>query len=192
MVSWWGAVPCTSASRSRPAATPAHTCASTPTPRPPTRRWCTSWTSASTPACGTWACARAEAMKRSLLVVSAAHVLLLGLLYADHLARQGAHAAAREREDRQRHEQLLAEAVEERRRERLSALPTDAGVEPFGGELDGKLGDAGGGERRPGARRGPTQRGHIPGGGARGASAERLVHEDAVLAELLGAKPVPA
>lgn len=127
-------------------------------------------------------------MKRCLLAAAAAHVLLLGLLYVDHVARSSAQAATREQHDRERHEQLHEQALEERRREWLAARPpADAG--PLDSAL---MADARGGRRGPGPRGRTPSLLHLPGSGHRGAGVARLVDENAVLAELIGAKPVPA
>lgn len=127
-------------------------------------------------------------MKRCLLVAVVAHALLLALLYLDHVARSAAQAATREQQDRQRHEQLHEQALEERRREWLAAtLPADAG--PPGSE---RMAGASGGRRGPGPLGRTPSLSHVPGFGHRGPGVARLVDEDAVLAELLRAKPVPA
>lgn len=127
-------------------------------------------------------------MNRCLLAAGAAHVLLLGLLYLDHLSRSSAQAATREQQDRQRHERLHEHVLEERRRERqAAALAADAGS----GELD-RLPPGGGGPRPLGPH-GRVPSGRLqPGFGARGAGVAHIANEDAVLAELLGARPVPA
>lgn len=125
-------------------------------------------------------------MRRYLLIAAAAHLLLLGLLYLDHVVRHGASATARERQDLRRHEQLHAQALAERQRERLAAVHhADAGAfEP--------LADAGGGPRVAGPRGPAPSSLQLPGLWHRGASVARVMNESAVLAELSGAKPVPA
>jgi hypothetical protein len=123
-------------------------------------------------------------MKRYLLVAAATHALLLGLVYLDHVARQAAHAAGREQEQRQQHERRHDEALAERRRELFASLP-DAGAATL-------LGDAGAGLSEPGRQRRPARPSDIPGGGWRGASVAAIEDEDSVLAELRSAPLVPA